>query len=91
MTDERNKRIEDLEESVCNLQQALATARGKVEHMAIALTREGQTKMATQAANEIEEAFAVGGMTRQRRFDSITKTIRRQIAIAVNGEAYWND
>jgi hypothetical protein len=48
-------------------------------------------KMAEEAANQIEETFAVGGMSRAQRFLNITKTIRRQIAIACGGEALWTD
>ena len=79
------------DEEWSNLRQALSTANGKVAKMTIARTPEGMMKMAEEAANQIEETFAVGGMTRSQRFLNITKTIRRQIAIAVQGEAIWSD
>lgn len=89
--DPRDKRIEDLEETISILQQQRAQAQGLVERMAIALTRDGQTKMAEAAANEIEEVFAVGGMSRAQRFANITNIVRRQITYAVAGEKYWRD
>ena len=79
------------DEEWTDLRQNLAEARGKVAKMTIARTPEGMMKMAEEAANQIEETFAVGGMTRSQRFLNITKTIRRQIAIAVQGEAIWSD
>jgi hypothetical protein len=89
--DPRDKRIEDLEESNANLLQQRDQARGQVERMAVALTRDGQTKMAEIAANQVEEIFAVGGMSRAQRFANITNIIRRQIAYAIAGEKYWQD
>jgi hypothetical protein len=76
--DPRDKRIEDLEETISNLQQQRGQALGQVERMAVALTRDGQTKMAEAAANEVEEIFAMGGMSRAQRFANITKIIRRR-------------
>ena len=78
-------------ENHSDLLQQLATAQSKVEKMTIARTPEGMMKMAEEAANEIEETFAVGGMSRAQRFLNITKSIRRQIAIACGGEALWTD
>ena len=79
------------DEEWSNLRQNLAEAQSKVEKMTIARTPEGMMKMAEEAANQIEETFAVGGMSRAQRFLNITKTIRRQIAIACGGEAIWSD
>ena len=79
------------DEEWTDLRQNLAEAQSKVEKMTIARTPEGMMKMAEEAANEIEEVFAVGGMSRAQRFLNITKTIRRQIAIACGGEALWTD
>ena len=79
------------DEEWTDLRQNLAEARGKVEKMTIARTPDGMMKMAEEAANQIEETFAIGGMSRAQRFLSITKTIRRQIAIACGGEALWTD
>ena len=78
-------------ENHSDLLQQLTTAQSKVEKMTIARTPEGMMKMAEEAANEIEETFAVGGMSRAQRFLNITKSIRRQIAIACGGEALWTD
>jgi hypothetical protein len=83
--------VYELEESVTNLRQVINEAEGKVQKMTIARTPEGMMKMAEEAANQIEETFAVGGMSRAQRFLNITKTIRRQIAIACGGEALWTD
>ena len=91
MNGDAYKEIENLSESLSNCRQALATARGRIERMATALSREGQTEMAERAANEIEDVFARGGMDRAQRFRNITKLIRRQISIAVSGDAYWED
>jgi len=79
------------DEEWVNLRQNLAEAQRKVAKMTIARTPEGMMKMAEEAANEIEETFAVGGMSRAQRFLNITKAIRRQIAIACGGEAIWSD
>ena len=87
----RQEQRDNDDEAWSNLQQVLATAQSKIERMTIARTPEGMMKMAEEAANQIEETFAVGGMTRSQRFLNITKTIRRQIAIAVQGEAIWSD
>jgi hypothetical protein len=88
--DAQAQRDNDAEER-SNLNQLLAEAQSKVERMTIARTPEGMMKMAEEAANQIEETFAVGGMSRAQRFLNITKTIRRQIAIACGGEALWTD
>ena len=88
---EQQERRDIMDEEWSNLRQALSIAQGKCERMTIARTPEGMMKMAEQAANEIEEIFAVGGMSRAQRFLNITKTIRRQIAIACGGEALWTD
>lgn len=85
--DERNS----FEEQISDLHQAVSVAESKVAKMTIARTPDGMMKMAETAANEIEETFAIGGMSRAQRFLNITKTIRRQIAIAVQGEAIWSD
>ena len=79
------------DEEWLDLRQSLGEAQSKVAKMTIARTPEGMMKMAEEAANQIEETFAVGGMSRAQRFLNITKTIRRQIAIAVQGEAIWSD
>jgi hypothetical protein len=82
---------EQNDEEITNLRQAISEAEGKVAKMTISRTPEGMMKMAEEAANQIEETFAVGGMSRAQRFLNITKTIRRQIAIACGGEALWTD
>lgn len=79
------------DEEWLDLRQNLSEAQGKVAKMTIARTPEGMTKMAEEAANQIEETFAVGGMTRAQRFLNIQAAIRRQIAIAVSGEKLWSD
>jgi hypothetical protein len=79
------------DEEWLDLRQTLAEAQSKVAKMTIARTPDGMMKMAEEAANQIEETFAVGGMSRAQRFLNITKTIRRQIAIACGGEALWTD
>lgn len=85
--DERNS----FEEQISDLQQAVSEANDKVAKMTIARTPEGMMKMAEEAANQIEEAFAVGGMSRAQRFLNIAAAIRRQITIACGGEAIWSD
>ena len=89
--DPRDKQIDDLTETICNLRQQLGQARSQIEKMAVALTRDGQTKMAEIAANEIEEVFAMGGMSRAQRFNNISNIIRRQITFAIAGDKYWQD
>jgi hypothetical protein len=88
---EQQEQRDNNDEAWTDLQQQLAEARSKVERMTIARTPDGMMKMAEEAANQIEETFAVGGMSRAQRFLNITKTIRRQIAIACGGEALWTD
>lgn len=88
---EQQESREISDEEWTDLRQNLAEAQGKVAKMTIARTPEGMMKMAEEAANQIEETFAVGGMSRAQRFLNITTTIRRQIAIAVGGEKFWND
>jgi hypothetical protein len=85
------QRNDEYAETISDLRQAVSIAEGKVAKMTIARTPDGMMKMAEAAANEIEETFAVGGMSRAQRFLNITKTIRRQIAIACGGEALWMD
>jgi len=81
----------DSDEAESNLRQNLATAQRKIELMTIARTPEGMLKMADEAARQIEDLFAVGGMSRDQRLLNITHAIRRQIAIAVQGETIWSD
>lgn len=88
---EQQEKRDYTDEEVLNLRQALGEAESKCKRMVIARTPEGMMKMAEEAANQIEEFFAVGGMSRAHRFKNIAQTIRRQIAIAVQGEAIWSD
>ena len=78
-------------EAWSNLQQAFATIQGKVERMKIARTPEGMLKMADEAARQIEDVYARGGLSRDQRLLNITTLIRRKIAIACDGEAIWSD
>jgi len=73
------------------LRQLVATAEAKVSRMTIARTKEGLGKLADEAAREIENTFARGGMDRDQRLLNITKTIRRQLATLCQGEAFWDD
>lgn len=54
MVEQNKVTIDDLEESIANLRQIASTATGRMERMAIALGREGQTKMAETAAKDTE-------------------------------------
>lgn len=81
---------DDRDEAESNLRQNLATARRKIELMTIARTAVGMGQMAGEAARQIEDLFAVGGMSRDQRLLNVTNAIRRQLAIACTGEAPWD-
>lgn len=84
-------RIQELEESLANAHQRAANWQSRCEAIAKAMTREGIIKMAHECALGIEDLFAVGGMSRDRRLLNVESRIRRVISIASCGEAYWQD
>lgn len=91
MADARDQTISDLQESLACARQNEQTARARIERIAIAMTREGCTKMAHEAALQIEDTFARGGMSRDQRLLNVQKAIQRVIMVATQGEKYWQD
>lgn len=84
-------RIQELQESLCNIRQVAANWQNRTEQIARAMTRDGITKMAHECALEIEDVFVRGGMSRDQRLMNIEKAIRRCISLASCGESYWQD
>jgi hypothetical protein len=83
--------IDDLQEALSNEQQRANTAEGKMERMKLAHTPEGQTKMATEAANQIEELFCQGSPSREQRLNRIISIIRARLDTLCQGEPDWRD